>query len=946
MEMFATNEELERLEQLHSAASGPARLAVVLSLAWYLCQRDSARVPPLLEEAQTLLYGGGHPVQCEQAANRIDVVRAHLALLAGRLQEAHDLAQRSMQEAQQLACWRNQCDAGWILAQALADFGDLTGNHALLQQIQQLAAQHDDMVRADFFEIESANWFLMRDLDAAQARWGHRWHEEMAPPPPGVAMSAHTFVALQHFRRGNFGASVKAFVHAYDAGLSVGILRRAILCASNIGYAFARLNDHQSALEWKQRALDLARQTHWPGSIGACLVQTSETLRQMGQLDAARQMMSEALQIMAAYQQSRNYAIALGASGDLSLEEKNYQQALDTFTLLERRAEELGHQDFHMDALRGQAHALSWLGQGEQARARASAAQRLAARHNDAYHQIEALKVLADVYSRHALASPEETGGVSAAMYYLQQALAVAATIDGYAMPPEVLDALAREYARAKQHGQAYATSLQAIAAREKRHSQQATNRAIAMQVRYQTERARAEGEYHRKLAAAEARRAATLQDTGKTLERLSAIGQEVTAQLDVQLVFQTLYRHVQGLLDVNGFAVYLSEADGQSLARSFGMEGGVPLPGGRVLLANPNAASARCAREKTDLVLAINGSHPAHLPGTMCNRSALFAPLMIGERVLGVMSVQSLRENAFGERERNLFRSLCAYAAIAIDNAHAYAQLQETQNQLVEQEKLVALGSLVAGVAHELNTPLGNSLIIASALQMKTLQIEERMQGQAMRAAELQHYLSEAEEAAMLIVRGLRNAADLVNSFKQVAVDRTAARRRVFDLQQTCNELLATLNNQIRPSGHELLLDAPPSLSMDSYPGPLGQVLSNLIANSLMHAFADGERGVMRLTAHQEIPGEVVIEFSDNGCGIPAQNLGRIFDPFFTTRMGQGGNGLGLFICYNIVTSLLQGSISVRSAPGQGTRFVLILPQIAQALTDSDVEALPPGSA
>ena len=235
------------------------------------------------------------------------------------------------------------------------------------------------------------------------------------------------------------------------------------------------------------------------------------------------------------------------------------------------------------------------------------------------------------------------------------------------------------------------------------------------------------------------------------------------------------------------------------------------------------------------------------------------------------------------------------------------------------------------AGVAHDLNTPLGNSLIIASALQLKTLAMDEKMQGQSLRAAELQDYLSDAEEASMLIVRGLRNAAELVNSFKQVAVDRTAAHRRVFDLHQTCNEIIATLMSQIRPTGHEISLHIPPGITMNSYPGPFGQVISDFISNALVHAFEDGRKGRMSLSAKQGGAGQVIIEFADNGCGIAPQNLSRIFDPFFTTKMGQGGNGLGLSISYNIVTSLLQGRISVTSTLGEGTVFTLDIPQVTK---------------
>ena len=929
--MFALTEDVESLEQLLSGTEGLARLDILMRLAWFLCQRNQVRQQEILHEIAQLLPQLAESDLKQRYQLRLDIIDCHRAWLASHLQEGQALADAALAKAQQLNLPCEICDAQFVLAQVMADLGQLSACFDLLLAARDLAASSGDVIRAEVFELEYACWMVMSDVAKAEQGWGARYMVEHLELPAGVLAVARNFAALVHFKHGNFGSSATHFVYAYEAAISVGSTRRAILSANNVGYSFARLNDHQAALEWKQRGLDLARQSEWPASIGAALTQIAETLRQLGQLPAAREMINEAVQVMSPLANARNYAIALGTSADLALEELDYSAALATFSVLEARAAALKHVDFKMDALRGQAHALSWIGEPMQALQAGRAALELAQQQNDRYHEIEALKVLADIHSRHKLDGPSDIGSTSPTLYYLQLALKVAAQIEGYSIPPELLDALAREFYRLHLPVQAYNTSLQAIHAREKRHSQQATNRAIAMQVRYQTERTRAEGAYHRQLAAAEARRAATLQETSKTLERLSAIGQEITAQLDTRKVFQTLYRHVQGLLDVNGFAVYLAEPDGLALARSFGMEAGQPLPIGRVMLANMDATSARCAREKRDLVVALDPQSPAQLPGTMQNRTALFAPLMIGERLLGVMAVQSLKDGAFAERERNLFRSLCAYGAIALDNAHAYQQLQETQTQLVEQEKLVALGSLVAGVAHDLNTPLGNSLIIASALQLKTLAMDEKMQGQTMRAAELQEYLSDAEEASMLIVRGLRNAAELVNSFKQVAVDRTAAHRRVFDLQQTCNEIIATLMSQIRPTGHEINLSVPAGITMNSYPGPFGQVISDFISNALVHAFEDGSKGRMRLSAKLDGAGHVIIEFSDNGCGIAPQNLSRIFDPFFTTKMGQGGNGLGLSISYNIVTSLLQGRISVVSTLGQGTVFTLDIPQITK---------------
>ncbi|UUZ49936.1 HAMP domain-containing histidine kinase [Massilia sp. B-10] len=264
------------------------------------------------------------------------------------------------------------------------------------------------------------------------------------------------------------------------------------------------------------------------------------------------------------------------------------------------------------------------------------------------------------------------------------------------------------------------------------------------------------------------------------------------------------------------------------------------------------------------------------------------------------------------------IFRTLCAYGAIALDNAEAYRQLQDAQAQLVSQEKLAALGSLMAGVAHELNTPIGNSLLIASTMQEKTAEIEVLMNGPGLRRSELSAFIADSQKAASLVMRGLTSAADLVNSFKQVAVDRTTEQRRFFNLQQVCHEIIATMMNRIRAANHSIELEVPDTVGMDSYPGPFGQVITNFINNALLHAFAPGTSGKMRLTAALTADGRVQIDFSDDGGGIPAEHLGRIFDPFFTTKLGQGGSGLGLSISYNIVTSLLGGQITVDSgAPG-----------------------------
>ena len=192
---------------------------------------------------------------------------------------------------------------------------------------------------------------------------------------------------------------------------------------------------------------------------------------------------------------------------------------------------------------------------------------------------------------------------------------------------------------------------------------------------------------------------------------------------------------------------------------------------------------------------------------------------------------------------------------------------------------------------------------------------------------------------------RGLHSAADLVNSFKQVAVDRTTEQRRHFDLQQVAHEVIATVMNRIRSSGHRIETEIAFGIGMDSYPGPFGQVITNLINNALLHAFGatdqhgSGKTGLMRLSARADAA-RVTVVFEDNGSGIAEQHLSRIFDPFFTTKLGQGGSGLGLSISYNIVTALLGGTIQVASS-GAGSRFTLDLPLVAPQFDGAGPQAI-----
>lgn len=286
------------------------------------------------------------------------------------------------------------------------------------------------------------------------------------------------------------------------------------------------------------------------------------------------------------------------------------------------------------------------------------------------------------------------------------------------------------------------------------------------------------------------------------------------------------------------------------------------------------------------------------------------------------VMELNQTLEQRVSERTRELHEKNAVLEKIVAD-------LNSARNQLLQAEKMAGLGALVAGVAHELNTPIGNAVIASSTLAERTRAFLKEYEG-GLRRSSLERYMETAQAGSDLIQRNLSRASELIAGFKQVAADQTSSQRREFELKSTLAEIVATLAPSFRKTAYRLELDVQEGLLMDSYPGPLGQVISNLVINALTHAFAGREQGLMRLSAHQdETPGRVLIVFSDDGIGIPQENLSRVFDPFFTTRRGQGGSGLGLHIVYNIISGVMGGEIRAEST-AMGTRFLISLPLVA----------------
>lgn len=254
--------------------------------------------------------------------------------------------------------------------------------------------------------------------------------------------------------------------------------------------------------------------------------------------------------------------------------------------------------------------------------------------------------------------------------------------------------------------------------------------------------------------------------------------------------------------------------------------------------------------------------------------------------------------------------------------------KLEETKDKLVESEKLSSLGGLVAGVAHEINTPVGIGVTAASFLVEETVQFQKLLNESSITKKNMEEYLINTTETGQIILTNMINASNLVNSFKQVAVDRTDEKIRRFQLSEYIEEILLSINHETRQNNHEIIVNCDENIYLTSFPGIISQVFTNLIFNSFLHGFEGIDKGhiSINITDDREY---ITIEFLDDGCGIAPDNISKIYDPFYTTKRGHGGTGLGLNIVYNLISSKLKGSIKCKSEVNKFTKFVITIPNI-----------------
>lgn len=895
--LFADTAEREAMRQ--AQADDPQDPDCTLRLAWSLRQGEQAALRPLLQALSTMA------LDVAQRA-RLRLIEGELDWLGARAEAALAAAEQAQSVSDPLL----QADAEYLRARLHTMRADPESERQALVRAADWARQAGEPRRVAVFEADQARAHCFRDNPGAFAQWQPRLPASIEGLPAEVAAAVADFRGVHAALRADYPGCLLWFERAQAAALESGQTRRAMTLVSNRAYNLGQMNEQEQALALLQDQLPQVRALDWPVQLGGLLTHCAEILRQLDQAGLAADTLHEALDWLAKAPQSRNMAAALNTLGRVELQRGRAQAALDAYQRMQ--AMPVGYTgDLRVIGGCGMARALLALERPHDALREIDIVLAQARQQSNRQHEVEALGVRAEVLT---------VLGDAGALAGYETALELAEQVPDFQPEPSLVEAAARALAQAGRFERAYALALRAGALRQAGFSNESARRIGGLRAQHQIARAQAENEHLRE-------RSLMLQEELELLLRLSEIGQEIATAIESARVHQVLERQLERLLQPQAMALSTPDQAGELLLCRRGRRAGLPLGLPPLSLSNSHEPRALALRtQAAQFERAATGAEPL----------AVHMPLLVSGRCLGVLSVWGGEEGPrFGQREQLILRVLATYGAVALANAEAYRQLSDLQQQLMQQERHAALGAMVAGVAHELNTPIGNSLLVVTTLRERLQAFATRLDpGQApMLRRELRECIEAELEGMRVIEGGMQAAARLIGSFKQVAVDRSSERRAEFDLRSLCQDCVQTLGLAMRRAHVEVELQVPEDLRLDSYPGTLSQVLIVLLNNALMHAFAGRNQGRVWVAATMGAageggePGYLSLSVSDDGLGMPPEVQRRVFEPFFTTKFGQGGSGLGLSIAHNLVQQVLGGRIELQSQAGIGTRFVLDLP-------------------
>ncbi len=426
------------------------------------------------------------------------------------------------------------------------------------------------------------------------------------------------------------------------------------------------------------------------------------------------------------------------------------------------------------------------------------------------------------------------------------------------------------------------------------------------------------------------------LEKAYETITLLSQIGQDLTSSLDFEKTLNTLENRVKEMMPVDGFSVGIFEENTNELNFRYVTEFSSRQSPFTISMEDTHHPAVWCIKNNKEIIIHqkedLNAQSFYDTSINASLNSMMYYPMLNEDSVIGAVSVQSRLIAAYTPYYADIFKTLVLYSSIAISNAENYRtlhstldDLKTTQDQLVEAEKMASLGNLVAGVAHEINTPVGIGVTAASRLETKTNDFIELYNSKKMKKSDLEKFLSTNKEGTKIILNNLNRAAKLVQGFKQVAVGQSNEDKQKFNLKTYIDDTLLALQPKLKNKPYELQTDID-ELVIESYSGAYSQIITNLVMNSIIHAFKGRDKGTISLSVKKH--GErLKMTYSDDGNGIAPEILDKVFDPFVTTNREGGGTGLGMNILYNLAVQKLKGKVDFKSGVGEGVTFYFDLP-------------------
>lgn len=949
MQVYASVEEIKAIENTLSTLSRWEKMHALFCLAWYKRQQDGEAALFLIDELEQLLAdyqdASRNQQQIKELRSRLDLIRAEIFALSGNIDYAEVLlaqAKTSFAEAHNV---QGVGDA-WIIDATLAvSVGDSPREAQACQHALDAYQRGDDQRRIAFAEAWRIYELSFSNPIAAKSALAEFVQYCQFLNQPEIAAHIAAAEGVIDGKRDPAYAA-KHYLRASHLAISCGLQRLAIVSAGNACEAFQGIDDLDSATHAIELAMKLAKQAKWPSMLGFCLAHLGRIQRNLNQIEQSKHSLEEALLNFPSKVGGINKAIALRELGETLYAEHNIAESLRAFQESIHIFRTVQSMDDLPHTLIRYARVLSQDTQIEAALTVLEEAKELVKKYNYAALATALYQTLAEIYQLHHLPASDTMPEPNAVIHFLEQANRIGSQIEGWHASPTFLMMLSDAWAESEHYTQALHYAKLAIRAEREAGNARVAYKTAQIQDSHQTEKAQAEAQYHHLIAVSETNRARALQDTHDTLVKLEKIGQDITANLEISSLFHAIHRHLCNLLDASTFYTYLlhqqSDHREDYLQLVFGIKHEVPVNEHRIHLHHNNDYAALCVTEKRELFINAKVATNASI------QSLLYAPLMVGEKTLGVMCIQSCGESAYSDRERLIFTTICAYAAIAVDNAQVYQQLQGTQDQLLAaidklnlarekerhdrqraEESTRLKSEFLANMSHEIRTPM-NAVIGMSYLALATeLNPKQR------------EYLKKIQNAASSLLGVINDILD----FSKIEAGKLNIELTSFSMHEVISNVTSLTSQKAIEKGIQFLVQLPERFPHQFIGDPLriGQVLTNLVNNAIKFTHRGqidlqctvseiSEQDDANRTSEQRGDSRLKrLHFTvkDTGIGMTTEQQARLFQAFTqadgSTTRNYGGSGLGLSISKQLI-ELMGGKITLQSLPGQGSSFDVFL--------------------